>query len=57
MATRVSDFDQAQAILEERGVQWTGAEVAALEKKMADSVERERDLLEVLARWRERELS
>ncbi|MBW1877222.1 MAG: hypothetical protein JRJ84_02565 [Deltaproteobacteria bacterium] len=31
--------------------------VAALEKRMADSVARERDLLEVLARWRERELS
>jgi len=33
------------------------ATVAVLEKKLADSLARERDLLEMLARWRERELS
>ncbi len=30
LAIRVNDFDRAEALLEERGVEWTGAEMGAI---------------------------
>ena len=30
LAIRVDDFDRAEALLEERGVEWTGAEMGAI---------------------------
>ena len=51
MATRVSDFDQAQAILEERGVQWTGAEVAAIGGgRVRNFVDLDGNMLQILER-------
>ena len=51
LAIRVSDFDRAQALLEQRGVQWTGEEMNAIGGgRVRNFVDPEGNMLQILQR-------